>query len=377
VIAILAATAAALAPAIVSPAVTVRILEKEAPAQAAVSRPGERHEIAVRGGGLQLDGVPVAAPAALGPGRWRVEVPGSPPRSYRGVPSFGLVAGHLAILVRMPIDEYVSGVVASETLPGTPFEALKAQAVVVRSYALATRGRHGDADLCDLAHCQVLRGRGPRAHLASATAATKATSGEVLRLASGAIAQAPFHAACGGHTGDPRELFGGDETGAVAAMDPGCPTAAWSAAIPEATYARVARDRLGSDAAAETPGLAGLELRYGAGGYLVQIALGSRRTGGEAFARALDGAMGYGVVRSSRFRTREEGGTVFLSGSGIGHGVGLCQAGATRRAAMGQDYAEILRHYFARAILGKLPMPPGRSAGARERARRTARRHPA
>ncbi|GAC1537625.1 MAG: hypothetical protein NVS2B9_03950 [Myxococcales bacterium] len=84
-----------------------------------------------------------------------------------------------------------------------------------RSYALATRGRHGDADLCDLAHCQVLAGRGPRAHLAAAASATRATAGEVLRLASGAIAQATFHAACGGHTGDPRELFGGDGTGAT------------------------------------------------------------------------------------------------------------------------------------------------------------------
>ncbi len=345
--------AAAAILAVAPPTITVRVLEKQVPLLAGVSRPGERHEIAVRGGRLQLDGVPVAVPAELGAGNWLVEVPGTRPRRYQGAPSFSLEAARLAILFRMPLEEYVSAVVASETVPGTSFEALKAQAVVVRSYALATRGRHGDADLCDLAHCQVLAGRGPRAHLAAARAATLATSGEVLRLASGGIAQAPFHAACGGYTGDPRELFGGEETGAAAAMDPGCPSATWSAAIPAATFARVAHDRLGSDGGAETPGLADLDLRYGIGGYLVQVALGSRRVGGEAFARALDGAMGYGVVRSSRFRTHEEGTTIVLSGYGIGHGVGLCQAGAAKRAAMGQRYREILQHYFARATIEK------------------------
>src|SRR5260370_40987005 len=100
----------------------------------------------------------------------------------------------------MAIEDYVSAVVASETIPGTPFEALKAQAVVVRSYALATRGRHGDADLCDLAHCQVRAGGGPHAHLAAAKAATAATSAEVLRLASRGSAHARGHAACGGRT---------------------------------------------------------------------------------------------------------------------------------------------------------------------------------
>jgi peptidoglycan hydrolase-like amidase len=57
-------------------------------------------------------------------------------------------------------------------------------------------------------------------------------------------------------------------------------------------------------------------------------------------------------VRSARFRIREEGGAILLSGSGLGHGVGLCQAGSARRAALGEGYAEILRYYFARARLG-------------------------
>lgn len=344
--------AAALALAAVAPrgSVTVRVLEKHRPGSAEVSRPGERHLVAAVEGGLRQDGAPVAAPLRYPAGRWLLEVPGAGRRSYRGAPAFGVEAGRLAIVVRMAVEDYVAAAVASETVPGTPFEALKAQAVVARSYALAARGRHQDADLCDLAHCQVLGGPAPGAHRIAAEAAARETAGQVLRLASGLVAEAPFHAACGGHTGDPRELFGGDATGAAAVPDEGCPPRPWSAEIPSIVVEAVVGRRLAGDGAPAAR-WGDLELRYGEGGFLVQVALGKRVLGGEAFARALDGAMGYGVVRSSRFRARPAGDAVELSGTGIGHGVGLCQAGAARRAAAGEGYRDILARYFPLARL--------------------------
>ena len=330
----------------------VRVLEKYHPEAAVVSRQGERHTVAVSGTSLLFDDAPVAAPLALGRGLWRIDVAGATPRVYRGEPSFAVNRGRLDIVVRAPTENYVASVVASETVPGTPLEALKAQAVVVRSFALAARGRHEGADLCDLAHCQVLGGPAPREHRAAAIAATKATSGEVLLLASGRVAEAPFHAACGGHTGDPAELFGGDSTGAAAVLDVDCPEDPWKAIIPERIASPVIRERL-SPREASPLVFSSLEPQYGAGGYLVQVSRGGHQMGGEAFARALDGAMGYGVVRSSRFRARQLGDSVLLTGSGLGHGVGLCQAGAAMRAARGEGYVEILRHYFRLARLAK------------------------
>jgi len=330
--------------------VDVRVLERHRPESATLSRPGERHLVAVREGGLLLDGAPAAAPLRYPSGRWRLAVAGAGWRAYRGAPTFALEAGRLAIVVRMPIEDYLAAAVASETVPGTPFEAMKAQAVVARSYALAARGRHQGADLCDLAHCQVLGGPVPRAHRLAAEAAARGTAGEVLRLPSGPVAETPFHAACGGHTGDPLELFGGEATGAAAVPDEGCPHRPWSAEIPAGVVGAVIRERLGeTGAAAPSAAWDDLRLRYGAGGFLVQVSLGGRSVGGEAFARALDGALGHGVVRSSRFRTRPAGDAVKLSGSGIGHGVGLCQAGAALRAARGEGYRDILAHYFPRA----------------------------
>ncbi len=334
----------------------IRVLEKYRPEAAVVSRQGERHTIAVSGAMLIFDDALVAVPLALGPGLWRIDVAGAAPRVYRGEPSFAVNAGRLDIVVRMRTEDYVAAVVASETVPVTPLEALKAQAVVVRSFALAARGRHEGADLCDLAHCQVLGGPAPRGHRAAAIAATRATSGEVLLLASGRVAEAPFHAACGGHTGDPVELFGGDSTGAAAVPDVDCPESPWSAVIPERLASAVIRERLSPEEASPLA-FSSVEPRYGAGGYLVQVSRGGHQMGGEAFARALDGAMGYGVVRSSRFRAHHLGDSVLLSGSGLGHGAGLCQTGAAMRAARGEGYVEVLRHYFPLARLAKGRQP--------------------
>ncbi len=330
----------------------VRVLEKYRPEAAVVSREGERHTVAVSGAMLMLDEAPAGASLALGSGLWRIDVAGATPRVYRGEPSFAANASRLDIVVRMRSEDYVAAVVASETVPGTPLEALKAQAVVVRSFALAARGRHKGADLCDLAHCQVLRSPAPPEHAAASSAAARATAGEVLLLASGRVAEAPFHAACGGHTGDPVELFGADSTGAAAVPDVDCPENPWSAIIPEQIASVVIRERL-SPGEASPVAFSSLEPRYGTGGYLVQVSRKGYQMGGEAFARALDGAMGYGVVRSSRFRAHHLGDSVLLSGSGLGHGVGLCQTGAAMRAARGEGYVEVLRHYFPLARLAK------------------------
>ena len=108
-------------------------------------------------------------------------------------------------------------------------------------------------------------------------------------------------------------------------------------------------ERLGGTAPPEE-----LEWRRGRGAYVVQVALRGRVVGGEAFARTLDGRLGHRVIRSSRFAASRVPGGVLFEGSGVGHGVGLCQAGAARRAAAGASWPVILGHYFPRARIGSL-----------------------
>ncbi len=324
-------------------------------------------------GRLLRDGRPVPAPQRLPAGRWRVTVPAPAERTFEGALELRPGEGRLRVVATLPLEGYVAWAVASETEPGMPAEALKAQAVVARSYALAGGRRHPDVDRCDLAHCQVLRARPAPHHLAQAQRAARATAGEVLRLTAGAaagtVAAAPFHAACGGHTADPRLAFGGEGTGAAAVADDGCPARPWRAAVPAAVFGEVVRARLGAPAPPEA-----LDWRRGPGGWIGQVALGDRVAGGEPFARALDGRLGHRAVRSARFTARSAGGEVWLEGSGLGHGVGLCQAGAARRAAAGQGYREILGHYFPLARVAPLgaPLPERRAGGAASRAQASA-----
>lgn len=51
-------------------------------------------------------------------------------------------------------------------------------------------------------------------------------------------------------------------------------------------------------------------------------------------------------MKSNRFELRETAGGALLAGGGIGHGVGLCQRGAARRALAGETWEQILAHYF-------------------------------
>ena len=369
---------AVVAAAPVEPRVAVRFLDRSAPAEVLVEGRGRALQLAAQGDALLRDGAPSAQPLALPSARWRVRIAGEPDREYVGVVEARAEGGAVRLALLLPLERYVAGVVASELPPGTPPEAMRAQAVVARSFALAARGRHAGDRLCDLAHCQVLRGHGIDAeHRVAAATAAHATAGQVLRLRSGRVAEAVYHGSCGGHTADPVEVFGGggEATGAAAVPDPGCAGPGWSARIPLDVLLGVARERF---AAADTEGPperawrsrldhvsrpsaetvespSDLTLVRGAGGWVVQVrSRDGARTSGDGFARALDRALGWGQVRSARFHLAADPGGVRLGGSGLGHGVGLCQAGAARRALGGESYPSILRHYFPQATLGRV-----------------------
>ncbi len=340
--------------------VQVLLLTKQAPRRLTLVRPGQRLRLEASGDALLVDGRQVAGSLHLPEASWTVLPPELPARTYRGALELRAAGGLLHLTGHLPLETYVAQVLASEAGPGTPPAALKAQAVVIRSYAQAARGRHPAGALCDLAHCQLLRGAGaPKAHLAAAEAATRATVGQVLTLPGGGIAEATFHAQCGGHTADPRLAFGGGWSGAEPTADPGCEAAGWSARLGRADLAEALRSALrvaGDPAAERLPGGLGAEdlaLRRGPGGWVAQVSdrAGAWRLSGDAVARALDAAVGRGRIRSTRFTLGDEGAAVRVRGSGHGHGVGLCQAGAARRARAGQPYQDILSGYFQGAVL--------------------------
>jgi len=349
----LLAAVLAVAPAASARTVRVRVLERLHPRQVELSGPS-RHVVVATASSLVVDGQAVTQPYAFPEAVWQLKVPGQPARRYRGALSVRAVEGELTLVVHLPLEQYVAEVVASETTLGTPTEALRAQAVVVRSFLLAQGPRHADADVCALAHCQLLRGTAlSPAHRAAAIDAAQTTAGRVLVLRDGRIAETPFHAACGGHTASPEEVFGGAATtGASAVEDTGCPPKPWEALVPLSVFGAVLGPLLGGP-----PGLGlsppALETLSGEGGYVTRVVGPSplRSASGDAVARALDRALGWGAVRSGRFHFLLEGEAVRVLGTGLGHGLGLCQAGAALRASRGESYQAILAHYFPRASL--------------------------
>jgi peptidoglycan hydrolase-like amidase len=104
---------------------------------------------------------------------------------------------YLEAIVTMDLEQAVASAVAAETVPGTGLEALRAQAVVARSYYLASPTRHRDYDACDSTHCQFLRELPPAG--SAAAKAARDTAGMVLSYQGRPVA-ALYSASCGGST---------------------------------------------------------------------------------------------------------------------------------------------------------------------------------
>ncbi|NGM81918.1 SpoIID/LytB domain-containing protein [Paenibacillus sp. 7124] len=125
-------------------------------------------------------------------------------RTYRGSLELGGSNGSLSVINELPLEQYLYSVVGGEVSASWPAEALKAQAVAARSYALAQGLRFDIANVVDTTLSQVYNGIGTEAP--SVTSAVDATSGEVLK-SGGNLVEAVFSSNSGGKTADPSEVW--------------------------------------------------------------------------------------------------------------------------------------------------------------------------
>lgn len=126
---------------------------------------------------------------------------------YRGKIKVAVYDNKLTVINRVGLDDYVKGVVAKEMSPSWHIEALKAQAVCARNYAVSQIGRHKSSgfDVCCTQHCQVYGGLS--AETESTNAAVNDTLG-VIALYDGKPASLFFSAAAGGNTEDVKNVWG-------------------------------------------------------------------------------------------------------------------------------------------------------------------------
>jgi len=254
--------------------------------------------------------------------------------------------GALIVAVTLPVESYVERVVASESGPADTAESLRALAIVVRTFALHETHGHGDYDLCDSTHCQLLHWSGNLDRQRAAHVATLSTAGETLWF-HGERALAYFSKDCGGRTASPTEIWPRSHavTYLPSRTDRYCARSTgreWASQLTRADISMA----LASHGIARSGWQHLTVARRGESGRAVTLRLDANEISTEDFRLAVGQSLGWNQLPSTWFEVSQQGDRFLFHGRGWGHGVGLCQKGATAMAAQNHTAAEILGQYF-------------------------------
>lgn len=302
---------------------------------------GGRAVVRLERGRLVLNG----APLPLGSVRFRAGelpdagLPGKEPihlsaLSVRGDLVVRAHRGTLQLINVIVLEEYLVGVLGSEMPKSFPEQALRAQAVAARTYALFRKlqGYGQPYHLESSVLGQVyggLRVEDPRTR-----AAVDDTRGLVLTHEL-APAETYFHSSCGGRTESGLEALG-RELPYLTSVE--CPCGALRQSRWEATFQAEELERTFGRGEGGALSVAARS----SSGRVQRLKLGTRFLDGVTFRERA----GYSKVRSLWFQVAEQPGRFVLSGQGSGHGAGLCQWGAKLLAEKGWDFRQILEHYY-------------------------------
>ena len=298
-------------------------------------------------------------------------------RPYRGTVEIARDTGGLTVVNRVPLESYLPGVVSAEMGRRGPaeFEALKAQAIASRTYALRNLGRRAalgfdlHAGVADQVYA------GSAAETSEGVEAVRQTRGLVLTHG-GAPIDAFYYSTCGGRTADGVEAFRAaarpylrsfadvDENGqAYCRISPRYRwREEWSGdalrttlrrTLPVATGVAPGRAAEVRDVWVAERTASGRVGRLG-----ITLSADHVMVEGAAVRRVLRPSSG-DLLRSAAFtltstRTGREITRLVAEGSGAGHGVGFCQWGAVGRSRAGQGVQQILAAYFPGAALQRL-----------------------
>ncbi|MFW6159132.1 MAG: SpoIID/LytB domain-containing protein [Planctomycetota bacterium] len=259
---------------------------------------------------------------------------------YRGSLRVSPGRGGLRAINVVDLEGYVRGVVPGEMYPGWPAEALRAQAVAARTYALARMRARRDNRYDVVSTPADQHYLGLEGETEATSAAVAATAGEALHHKGWPFA-AYYHACCGGQTADPLAALGDPRSPIQPVRCPYCKGTRyfeWSRRISRARLL----EKLG------LPGAAGLRVvERGADGRVCRVdVLRSGRRPVNLTGPAFRERVGTGVIRSAWFRARRDGDEYVFRGFGFGHGVGMCQWGAKGMADAGKTYREVLAWYY-------------------------------
>ena len=250
----------------------------------------------------------------------------------------------------IPLEAYITTLLAKEMNGTWPVEALKAQAVAARTYAFERLKRGSSDKLYHLESSEKDQVSGTFFDATEKTVvASRETEGEILVGPTGKISPAFFHSKCGGKTLRPDQVWGGVEEGYRSVNCTFCQKTGmkdWNGKIQNKKLVSMVDQVLkkyysdqisNSDLKIMPDSVHNSELRLYAGDRLHIIK--------KSYLRNL---VGREVLPSNNFVMSMRDQHIHVEGQGYGHGVGLCQLGALELAKRGYDYRQILSFYFPR-----------------------------
>ncbi|MEA4816663.1 MAG: stage II sporulation protein D [Lachnospiraceae bacterium] len=273
------------------------------------------------------------------------------PSTSKEITTIGVVNGEIEEFIRSSdMDEYIKGVVAVEMSPSFEEEALKAQAVAARTYALYTlRNATADIDYTDIGQAYASKnelkekwGVNFNSYYKKISDAVNETSGEVLVYENEPIL-AVFHSSSAGATENSENV--------------------WQQSLPYLVSVDSSQDELSSNFIQEKifdeneliwtlqnniDNLTLTEADFisqcqiiekSDAGYVESIQIGNKMLTGKTLREILG-------LRSAAFTIRQDGENVIFTTKGYGHGAGMSQYGANFMALSGAKYEEILIHYY-------------------------------
>lgn len=248
---------------------------------------------------------------------------------------------------KMPLEEYILAVVLREMPADFEKEALKAQAVVARTYTvrhMEKSGKHKNADMCvDSSCCQgfrspqeFLRDGGSADNLAVVKAAVSDTKGQIL-VYDGTPIEATYFSCSGGTTEDAVAVWGSDVPYLRSTSSPGEEDAKYYIDSQQLSVAEIAK-KLGIKLDDYREFVIG-NITYTSGGGIDTALICGKEYKGTELRKKL-------CLRSTAFVISVAGDMVTITTKGYGHRVGMSQYGADAMAKRGSDYLQILQHYY-------------------------------
>lgn len=258
-------------------------------------------------------------------------------------------------IISLPMEKYLAGVIGHEMSPRWPVEALKAQTIAARSYALfrikQNRSKGRDWDVLATQADQVFREiSANNSHLLGIVDQTR---GQVLMNGSEPL-EAFFSSTCGGKTENPVQA-GLCPTYPIksTSKDPHCassPFSNWSL-----SYSLSEIERLMNRKGYPVHSLREIRIaKRNSSGYVHSVKYIADSGNGTLTGKQFRWMIGSMTMKSLNCDIDQEGDAVIIHGAGFGHGVGLCQYGAKNMAIKNLPFKKILAKYYPKIPIKKL-----------------------